>query len=77
MTGEQSRQLKVGDRVCWDRSTTDFGTVVDVAWNGVTIRWDDATPFLSSITTWRGLNARLLIWCDGRSISFDDAVGLC
>jgi preprotein translocase subunit YajC len=41
MTGEQSRQLKVGDRVCWDRSTTDFGTVVDVAWNGVTIRWDD------------------------------------
>jgi hypothetical protein len=41
MTGEQSRQLKVGDPVCWNRSTTDLGTVVGVAWNGVTIRWGD------------------------------------
>ena len=41
MTGEQSRQLKVGDRVYWERSMNDLGNVVGVAWNGVTIRWDD------------------------------------
>jgi hypothetical protein len=41
MTGEQSRLLKVGDRVRWGATTTDFGTVVETAWNGVTIDWDD------------------------------------
>jgi hypothetical protein len=41
MTGEQSRLLKVGDRVCWKRSTTDLGAVVGTAWSGVTIDWDD------------------------------------
>ena len=41
MTGEQSRQLKVGDRVRWDESITDLGTVVEVTWSGVTIKWDD------------------------------------
>jgi hypothetical protein len=43
MTGDQSRLLKVGDRVCWGRgtTTTDAGTVVETAWNGVTIDWDD------------------------------------
>jgi hypothetical protein len=41
MTGEQSRQLKVGDRVCWDQIITDLGTVVGVTWSGVTIKWDD------------------------------------
>ena len=41
MTGDQSRLLKVGDRVCWDKSLTDCGTVVGVAWSGVTIDWDD------------------------------------
>jgi len=41
MTGEQSRQLKVGDRVCWELSTTDLGTIVGVTWSGVTIEWDD------------------------------------
>jgi hypothetical protein len=41
MTGEQSRQLKVGDRVYWERSMNDLGNVVGVAWNGVTIEWDD------------------------------------
>jgi hypothetical protein len=41
MTGEQSRSLKVGDRVCWGDTTTDLGRVVGTAWNGVTIDWDD------------------------------------
>ena len=41
VTGDQSRTLKVGDRVCWQVSTTDCGTVVGTAWNGVTIDWDD------------------------------------
>jgi hypothetical protein len=41
MTGEQSRLLKVGDRVSWHSSLTDLGTVVETTWNGVTIDWDD------------------------------------
>jgi hypothetical protein len=41
MTGEQSRQLKMGDRVCWDKIVTDLGTIVGVTWSGVTIKWDD------------------------------------
>ena len=41
MTGEQSRLLKVGDRVQWDNSLTDRGTISDVDWRGVTIKWDD------------------------------------
>jgi hypothetical protein len=41
MTGDQSRNLKVGDRVCWGVTTTDLGTVVGTSWNGVTIDWDD------------------------------------
>ena len=35
------RLLKVGDRVRWAATTTDFGTIVETAWNGVTIDWDD------------------------------------
>jgi hypothetical protein len=41
MTGDQSRALKVGGRVCWGETTTDLGTVVGTTWNGVTIDWDD------------------------------------
>jgi hypothetical protein len=41
MTGDQFRTLKVGDRVRWGDTITDFGTVVGTAWNGVTIDWDD------------------------------------
>jgi hypothetical protein len=41
LTGDQSRKLKVGDRVCWEHSATDLGTVVGVSWSGVTIDWDD------------------------------------
>jgi hypothetical protein len=41
MTGEQSRLLKVGDRVCWGAKTTDLGTVIGTTWSGITISWDD------------------------------------
>ena len=41
MTGDQSRHLKIYDRVCWKNSTTDLGTVIATAWNGVTIAWED------------------------------------
>ena len=41
MTPDQSKKLKVGDRVCWEKSATDLGTVVGTAWSGVTIDWDD------------------------------------
>ena len=41
MTGDQSRLLKVGDRVRWGATTTDLGTVVETTWSGVTINWDD------------------------------------
>jgi hypothetical protein len=40
MTGEQSRLLKVGDRVCWGAGTTDLGTVAETNWAGVTVNWD-------------------------------------
>jgi hypothetical protein len=41
MTGEQSRQLKVGDRVRWKESDTNLGTVTGTSWSGVTLAWDD------------------------------------
>jgi hypothetical protein len=41
MTGDQSRYLKVGDRIQWDNSLTDRGTISEVDWRGVTIKWDD------------------------------------
>lgn len=41
MTGEQSRLLKVGDRVRWGNTTTDLGTITGTTWNGVTIAWDN------------------------------------
>lgn len=41
MTGDQSRTLGVGERVCWGATTTDLGTVVGISWSGVTIDWDD------------------------------------
>jgi hypothetical protein len=41
MTGDQSRTLKAGDRVCWGATMTDLGTVIETAWSGITIEWDD------------------------------------
>jgi hypothetical protein len=41
MTGDQSRLLKPLNRVCWGATTTDLGTVIETALNGVTINWDN------------------------------------
>ncbi len=41
MTGDQSRFLKVGDRVFSGATTTDLGTVTETNWAGVTINWDN------------------------------------
>ena len=41
MTGEQSRKLKVGGRVFWQKDLADQGTVPETNWAGVTIKWND------------------------------------
>jgi len=41
MTGDQSRHLEIGDRVQWDKSLMDRGTIIEVDWRGVIIKWDD------------------------------------
>ena len=41
MTGDQSRELKVGDRVCWHNDKNDQGTITEMNWAGVTIKWDN------------------------------------
>jgi hypothetical protein len=48
MNGDQSRLLKVGDRVCWERSATDLGTIIATSWSEVTISWDDGETSLVS-----------------------------
>jgi hypothetical protein len=45
MTGDQSRHLKVGDRVCWRDDKVDGGTVTERNWAGVTIEWDNRSAF--------------------------------
>jgi hypothetical protein len=41
MTGDQSRSLSVGERVCWKTSITDQGIVTETNWAGVTIKWNN------------------------------------
>jgi hypothetical protein len=41
MTGDQSRTLSIGDRVCWHADKNDQGTVTETNWAGVTIKWDN------------------------------------
>jgi hypothetical protein len=41
MTGEQSRLLKIGGRVCWGATTTDLGKMIGTSWSEVTICWDN------------------------------------
>jgi hypothetical protein len=41
MTGDESRKLCIGIRVCWAKNPKDQGTITEVDWSGVTIRWDD------------------------------------
>jgi hypothetical protein len=40
MTGEQSRLLKVGDRICWKNDQANSGTVTETNWAGATVKWD-------------------------------------
>jgi len=46
MNGTESRLLKVGHRVRWGDTTTDFGTVINTTWSDVTIDWDDGQTTL-------------------------------
>jgi hypothetical protein len=64
MTGDQSRQLSVGDRVCWGAATTDLGTVTERNWGGITIKWDNRSKQGVFTTTWLRWG-----WC--RSKKFD------
>jgi hypothetical protein len=41
MTGDESRNLKVGTRVCFDGEQADRGTVTATHARYVTINWDD------------------------------------
>jgi hypothetical protein len=41
MTGDQSRELSVGTRVCWGEDKNDRGTITERSWSGVTLRWDN------------------------------------
>jgi hypothetical protein len=41
MTGEESRKLELGDRVCWQGDAKNQGAIKAKSWSGVTIDWDD------------------------------------
>jgi hypothetical protein len=41
MTPTQSKQLKVGDHVCWNGNPADRGAVTATHARYVTIKWDD------------------------------------
>jgi hypothetical protein len=41
MTGDESRKLKVRDRVCWKKDEADRGTITETNWAGITVRWDN------------------------------------
>ena len=40
MTLEESRNLNIGDRVCWQNDTKDRGEIVERDWSGVRIKWE-------------------------------------
>jgi hypothetical protein len=50
MTGDQSRQLSVGDRVCWQNDQADQGKVTEKNWAGVTIKWHNRSEQTIFIT---------------------------
>jgi len=41
MTGTQSRSLNPGSRVRWGEDGNDQGTVTEINWAGVTLKWDN------------------------------------
>jgi hypothetical protein len=42
MTPEQSKALSPGQRVAWQDSANDLGTVTATDWSGVHIEWDNS-----------------------------------
>jgi hypothetical protein len=48
MTGDESKLLKVGARVCFNGELTDRGTVTATQARYVTIEWDDGHKSFSS-----------------------------
>jgi hypothetical protein len=57
MTGEQSRLLKVGDIVRWQKDQADLGTVIETNWAGLTVKWDNRSQQTIQ-TTWRRWSGR-------------------
>jgi hypothetical protein len=41
MTGAESRKLKIGDRISWNTDPNDLGTITEVNWAGVSIKWNN------------------------------------
>jgi hypothetical protein len=41
MTVTESKNLKIGGRVCWAGNANDCGEVTATAWDAVTITWDN------------------------------------
>jgi hypothetical protein len=41
MTGENSRKLRVGDKVCWQKDKADKGIITETNWAGVTVKWEN------------------------------------
>lgn len=41
MNRDQSKKLKIGQRVAWHDSASDRGTVKACDWSGVRIAWDN------------------------------------
>jgi hypothetical protein len=41
MTGDESRKLKVGAKVRWQKDQADQGIVTETNWAGVTVKWDN------------------------------------
>jgi hypothetical protein len=41
MTGDESKQLKIGEHVCFDGEQADRGKVIAIQARYVTIKWED------------------------------------
>ena len=41
VSGDESRQLNVGDRVSWNADPKDQGAITETNWAGVSVRWDN------------------------------------
>ena len=41
MTSEQSKNLKIGDRIYWRGDPKDGGRITDKSWDVVAIAWDN------------------------------------